>query len=60
MYLHQIADDEDCFTKKDMTTRQAEFYSRTHPCHSDMVDVPIGENLTSLPPLNTQTSMIYG
>ena len=31
MYLHELADPEDCFTKKEMQTRQAEFYERTHP-----------------------------
>lgn len=56
MYLHQIASDEDCFTKKEMQARQSEFYSRTHPCHSDMTDVPLTENRFTLPPPNRPSS----
>lgn len=50
MYLHHLADEEDCFTKKEMQIRQAEFFAKTHPCHSDMTEVPMGEDLTVLPP----------
>ena len=50
MYLHSLADEEDCFTKKEMQTKQAEFYARTHPCHSDVMVLPVGEDRASLPP----------
>ena len=50
MYLHQMAEDGDCFTKKEMMVKQNEFFSKTHPCHSDMTEVPMGESLTFLPP----------
>ena len=35
MYLHELADPEDCFTKKEMQIRQAEFYAKTHPTQRD-------------------------
>ena len=50
MYLHALADEEDCFTKKEMQTKQMEFYARTHPCHSDLMVLPMGEDRASLPP----------
>ena len=31
LYLHYMADPEDCFTKTEMQTRQLEFYTKTHP-----------------------------
>ena len=31
LYLHCMADPEDCFTKNEMQTRQLEFYAKTHP-----------------------------
>ena len=45
-----MAEDGDCFTKKEMMLKQSEFFAKTHPCHSDMAEVPMGENLSSLPP----------
>ena len=50
MYLHALADVEDCFTKKEMQTKQTEFYARTHPCHSDPSSVPAGREVSCLPP----------
>ena len=31
LYLHRMADPEDCFTKSEMQARQLEFYTKTHP-----------------------------
>lgn len=31
LYLHRLADREDCFTKEEMSRRQHEFYQLTHP-----------------------------
>ena len=60
MYLHAMAEAEDCFTKKEMQTRQAEFYARTHPCHSDAASVPVGEEVSCLPPPQSRTRSASG
>ena len=50
MYLHHMADTCDCFTKKEMQTRQTEFYAKTHPGTNDN---PSGVAVDVLP--NTQS-----
>ena len=53
MYLHELADPDDCFTKKEMQTRQAEFFAKTHPTqHSRQTN----EEMTGVPSFTPQPS----
>lgn len=47
MYLHEMADPGDCFTRKEMQTKQSEFYAKTHPGRSE---VHHAGNMDCLPP----------
>ncbi|KAK8820851.1 hypothetical protein WA556_005165, partial [Blastocystis sp. ATCC 50177/Nand II] len=58
MYLHAMAAAEDCFTKREMQTRQAEFHARTHPCHAEAASTPAGEEVACLPPPRARTRSI--
>ncbi|CBK20557.2 uncharacterized protein [Blastocystis hominis] len=49
MYLHYMAKEEDCFTKKEMQERQSEFYYRTHPNMSARSTPVVLKSLDSLP-----------
>ncbi|KAM7454014.1 hypothetical protein BLSTO_05234 [Blastocystis sp. subtype 1] len=60
MYLHAMAAAEDCFTKREMQTRQAEFHARTHPCHAEAASTPAGEEVACLPPPRARTRSISG
>lgn len=57
MYLHHMADTCDCFTKKEMQTRQTEFYAKTHPGTNDN---PSGVAVDSLPPTRGHQSVSSG
>lgn len=59
LYLHHLANKEDCFTKEEMVTRQIEFYQITHPGGGSQWDERLqryiyhkvsDEYVTSLPP----------
>lgn len=54
MYLHHMADTCDCFTKKEMQTRQTEFYAKTHPGTNDN---PSGVAVDVLPPIRNHLSV---
>lgn len=49
MYLHYMAKEEDCFTKKEMQERQSEFYNRTHPNMAARSTPLVLKSLDSLP-----------
>lgn len=63
MYLHELADPDDCFTKREMQIRQAEFYAKTHPTQQDtqtteeMGGVPSSTHQSSSQSLSKMTSL---